>query len=145
MIAIEWSSRQLRATRWDALAGTGLLAWVVAALFPSLPALQRLWPTCHFRAWTGLPCGTCGFTRAFVRGARFDVAGALDASPLGTAMFFGWIAFSVWIALSWVVPAVPLPRVRVHPWVERFGPLAVFLANWLWLLWRASAKGAVAS
>jgi len=51
----------------------------------------------------------------------------------------------VWVALAWIVPRLRMPRVRLHPWIERFGPLAVFVANWIWLLWRASSEGAAAA
>jgi len=139
-VAIEWG-RPGRLSRWDALAATGLFAWLVAAAFPALPLLQRIWPACRFLAWTGLPCGTCGFTRAFVAGARFDVAGAFGASPLGALIFFTWIAASVWIVAARVAPGVRLPRVRFHPLLERFGPLALFLGNWAWMIARAKGGG----
>lgn len=144
MIAIQLTSRQAGASRWDAFAGAGLLAWAVALALPHLPVLQRIWPGCYFRSFFGLPCGTCGFTRAFVRGARLDLAGALEASPLGALLFYAWVVASLWIAATWIVRTVRLPRVRFHPLLERFGPLALFLANWGWLLWRAS-RGAAAA
>ena len=135
MIAIEWKCRPERPSRWDALAAAGFFAWLSAFLLPLLPAVQRVWPTCHFRAFAGIPCGTCGFTRAFTSGARLDLAGAFAASPLGAAIFYGWGLASLWIASSWVVPALRFPRANLHPLLARFGPLAIFLGNWAWLVW----------
>lgn len=117
-------------SRWDALAGAGFVAWLVALLWPALPWLQRAWPACHFKAFTGIPCGTCGFTRAFVAAARLDLPTAAGASPLGAAIFLGWMIASVWIATTWLSPAVRLPRLRLPAPVVRFGPLVAFLGNW---------------
>ena len=144
MLTVGWIRRTKGLSRYDALAALGLLAWAVAAAFPHLPLLQRLWPTCHFRSFTGLPCGTCGFTRAFVHGARFEVGEAFASSPLGALTFFVLVVLSFWIAATWLAPRLPLPRPHFHPLIVRFAPLALFLANWGWLLWQVGAAGAAA-
>ncbi|WP_373047785.1 DUF2752 domain-containing protein [Vulgatibacter sp.] len=140
MIAIEWTRRPDRPSRWDALAGAGAVAWIAAWLFPLLPAVQRLWPSCHFQRFTGWPCGTCGFTRAFVRAARLDLLGALSASPLATLAFYAWGLFSLAIGLSWLVPGLQLPVFRPHRLLTRWGPLALFSANWAWLSWQGGPR-----
>lgn len=136
MIPIHWTKRPEGFQAIDAVAPIGALAAVTALAYPHVPWLRGMFPSCHFLAFTGYPCGTCGFTRAFVRAARFDWAGAFVVSPLGTVVFYGWVLAAVWIALSWLHPGVKLPRLdaKAMPLVARFGILAVFLGNWAYLL-----------
>jgi hypothetical protein len=90
---------------------------------------------CVFKGLTGLPCPTCGSTRALGRLAVFDLAGAVAMNPLAT-LAFGLVA--VWA----LVDLVLLPRRRalsleVEPrlaWRLRIAVLALFLANWVYLL-----------
>ena len=50
-----------------------------------LLGLDRLpFSVCLFKALTGLPCPTCGSTRALGRLVHFDLAGALAMNPLAT-------------------------------------------------------------
>lgn len=44
-------------------------------------------PSCLFRALTGLSCPTCGMTRAFQAAAHGDISGALGLNPAGTVVF----------------------------------------------------------
>ncbi|MBI3932437.1 MAG: DUF2752 domain-containing protein [Acidobacteria bacterium] len=73
-----------------------LLAAVGAAAAAAIAAfhLDRL-PIvlCAFRAATGLPCATCGSTRAFGRLAQLDVGGALTLNPFITLVA---LAIAVW-------------------------------------------------
>jgi hypothetical protein len=109
---------------------------VVAGAAVALLHLDRL-PLvfCVFKGLTGLPCPTCGSTRALGRLAVFDLAGAAAMNPLAT-LAFGLVA-------AWaVVDLVLLPRRRalsleVEPrlaWRLRIAALALFLANWVYLL-----------
>ncbi len=90
---------------------------------------------CTFRALTGLPCPTCGSTRALARLATLDVAGAVAMNPLAALVF-------ALIALWALVDLVLLPRRRalsleVSPRVARglrLTALVLFLANWAYLL-----------
>jgi hypothetical protein len=62
-------------------AGIGVLGGVAVSLF----GLDRLpWPLCYFKAISGLPCPTCGSTRALGRLAALDLPGALALNPLAT-------------------------------------------------------------
>jgi hypothetical protein len=51
-------------------------------------------PLCHVKALTGLPCPTCGSTRALGRLFDLDVAGALAMNPLATTAAFGLVAWA---------------------------------------------------
>jgi Protein of unknown function (DUF2752) len=106
------------------------LSFAVARFLPVLSLGQ----TCPFRALTGLPCATCGMTRAFVRLAHGDVAGAAGASPYGALLAaLAWL-FAVLAVLRAVAgapwPAVPPARTR------GLAVLAVgaLLANWAFLV-----------
>jgi hypothetical protein len=72
-------------------AGIGALA----ALAVGLLNLDRLpLPLCYVKAFTGLPCPTCGGTRALGRLFDLDVAGALAMNPLATTAAFGLVAWA---------------------------------------------------
>ncbi len=63
----------------------GGAALVSTAAAPFTPALARGLPPCPFRALVGIPCLTCGGTRALLALARFDVGGAFSWNPLAAA------------------------------------------------------------
>jgi Protein of unknown function (DUF2752) len=113
---------------------------VFAVLFALSFAAARFLPVlalgyaCPFRALTGLPCATCGMTRAFVRLAHGELGGAVAASPYGALLAAaGWLfaALAVLRALAgapW--PALPPGRARGLA-VLAAGAL---LANWAFLV-----------
>ncbi len=109
---------------------------VVVGLAVTVLHLDRLpLVICAFKGITGLPCPTCGSTRALGRLLAFDLAGALTMNPLAT---LGAALVAVWA----LVDLALLPRRRalsleVHPrlaWGLRALALALFLANWVYLL-----------
>jgi hypothetical protein len=62
-------------------------AGAVAAVAVRLLRLDQLpFPLCTFRAVTGIPCMTCGSTRALGRLAALDLPGAFVMQPLITAI-----------------------------------------------------------
>jgi hypothetical protein len=68
----------------------GGAALVCAASAPFAKDLAAGAPACPFRAFTGVPCATCGGTRALLALARFDAFAALSWNPLvtlGAAVF----------------------------------------------------------
>jgi len=113
---------------------------VFAVLFALSFAIARFVPVlalgyaCPFRALTGLPCATCGMTRAFVRLAHGDLSGAVGASPLGALL----------AGLAWLFAALAVVRaVAGSPWPAlapgRPRGLAILavgalLANWAFLV-----------
>jgi hypothetical protein len=110
----------------------GVLAGIAVAVLH----LDRL-PVvfCTFKALTGLPCPTCGSTRALGRLALFDVAGAFTMNPLAT-LVFGLVAVWAFVDLM-LLPQRRALSLEVQPrlrWVLRTTALVLFLANWVYLL-----------
>ena len=115
-----------------AFGGIGLLAGTATVLL----RLDRLpFTVCVFKGLSGLPCPTCGSTRALGRLFRLDFAGALALNPFTTLV-------AVVIAAWAVADLVLLPRrsalgLDVHPGLAfrlRLGAVVLFLANWVYLL-----------
>jgi hypothetical protein len=98
--------------------------------------LDRLpFPVCYFKAFSGLPCPTCGSTRAMARLFTSDVGGALAMNPLAT--------LAVLLILIWAVADLALLArgralgVEVSPGlatVLRVAAVALLLANWAYLV-----------
>ena len=111
---------------------TGALA--IAAV--GLLRLDRLpFPVCYFKAFSGLPCPTCGSTRAMARLFAGDVGGALAMNPLVT---LGVLVILVWAVgdLLLLVRGRAL-SVEVSPGtatVLRVAALALLVANWTYLV-----------
>ena len=74
------------------LIGFGCLPFAAGAVFPA--SGPDFLPACPFRAMTGLPCPTCGATRAFTHVARGDAA------------FVNYNAFWVLVAVAMIVAGV---------------------------------------
>lgn len=130
----------------DGIAGIGLLVGPIAFVWPKVEALHRFAPPCVFLHLTGLPCATCGFTRAFVRSAHLDLPGALAVSPFATVLFYAWTLGSLWIAAGWVAPSwrrLPrlIPKGGAGSFLLRFGLPIAFVANWLYLLGFSLLRG----
>lgn len=109
---------------------------LVAITMVALLHLDRLpFTLCVFKAATGLPCMTCGTTRALARLARLDLAGALAMNPLAT---LGTLTLAPWAAADLLL----LPRGRalsleLSPAAARMARIAAVasvLANWAWLI-----------
>jgi hypothetical protein len=104
----------------------------VVVLTPFLTQLAALAPACTFRQLTGVPCFTCGSTRAVLALKEGLVLEALDYNPL---MTLGVVLFILGgILAPWLLPktaAWKLPR-RWTLWVAGF-----FVLNWAYLILRA--------
>jgi hypothetical protein len=108
----------------------GLLSFAVARFLPVLAVPY----TCPMKGAFGIPCATCGMTRAFVALARGDVAAALAASPLGALL-----AAAAWLyaALDLARAALDLPFPSLDLRLQRALVVIATLAlaaNWAWLL-----------
>ncbi|MGO8971706.1 MAG: DUF2752 domain-containing protein [Myxococcaceae bacterium] len=123
-MTLTWAPAERRFGFLHALGLAGLLGLLAARFLP----LQRLpfW-RCALREHTGWPCPGCGLSRVAVRVAHGDIAGALDANPLGTVAALGFAACAVLAALQ-LLFALPLPLVSLSAREARATRLAVFSA-----------------
>ncbi|HEY7725810.1 MAG TPA: DUF2752 domain-containing protein [Anaeromyxobacteraceae bacterium] len=120
----------LRTGHAEVFAGLFALSWLAARFLP----LLEVGRACPFRAATGVPCATCGMTRAFVALAHGDVSRALAASPLGALLAAGAWAFALAAGLRL---ALGLPWPRLGAGAGRAAALVglgALLANWAWLV-----------
>jgi hypothetical protein len=110
--------------------GTGL---ALAAWF----AAQLPTPHCIFHSLTGLPCLTCGTTRASIQFFHGHFGASFVFNPLAFFAFFGLIVFDLY---AFCVVLTGARRLRL----ENFSPVDKFVArriaigliagNWLYLL-----------
>jgi hypothetical protein len=128
--------------RWSAPAGRlplGAILGAIAATGGALVGLFRLdhlpFTVCLFKALTGLPCPTCGSTRAAGCLARGDVTGALAMNPLATMAFFGlllWaVADLVLLTRGRAIDLTVSPRLSR---VLRVAAVAALVVNWAFLI-----------
>jgi Protein of unknown function (DUF2752) len=114
-----------------ALAGAALAVLWVASGHEELPRV-----ICPFRHVTGIPCVTCGGTRALLALTRGDVQAALFWNPLVAVIAIAVLIFLVYAA---VVTALRAPRVRVRLGERdrvlfRAAAWAAIAGNWVFLI-----------
>jgi len=113
--------------------------WIGAGLLlAALSRLPFLWPACHFREWTGIPCLTCGSTRMIdsLLSGRW-----IEAAMWNPLVFLGLAGTTVWVGataagMALGRPARRLvvgPRERLALWL--LGAVVV-AAGWAYLVWR---------
>lgn len=123
-------ARQL-ALLWGAAAA----AAVVLRPFWLQLALLGL-PPCPLRAATGIPCPTCGTTRATVALLHGEVGIAFSLNPLATLAGMVFVLGGI-LAVAWVWVKAPLPQLPSSLSLGRAlasGLVLALLANWAWLL-----------
>jgi hypothetical protein len=109
---------------------------VFAAAGIRLAHLDRLpFPVCTFRALTGLPCMSCGSTRAMGLLGRLEPAAAFRMQPLATVAA---LLVLVWgladLALLFRRRALRLECTQREGMVLTWTALGLVLANWAYLL-----------
>jgi hypothetical protein len=114
-----------------ALAGAALVVLWLASGHEEAPSL-----ICPFRHLTGIPCFTCGGTRAVLALTRGDLQAALVWNPL---VAVGAIAAMAWLVYAAVVTALRAPRLRVRlaerdKVVFRAAAWTVIAGNWVFLI-----------
>ncbi|HQL49694.1 MAG TPA: DUF2752 domain-containing protein [Kiritimatiellia bacterium] len=91
---------------------------------------------CLFHRWTGLPCLTCGSTRACAALATGDVSGAFRIQPLVSALLAAGaaagIAHSLLLACGRVVEARLSAGERL---TLILAGIALAAINWVYLAW----------
>jgi hypothetical protein len=117
-------------------AAIALLSFAAARFLPVL----SLGPACPARVLLGVPCPTCGMTRAFVALAHGDVGGALAASPAGAVLAAG----------AWLLAVLDVVRLAagrslpaVSPRLARAGVaagIALLALGWAWMLAREALR-----
>lgn len=109
-----------------------MVALALLAIAPFGSYLTRYLFSCPFRELTGLPCPSCGTTRAALALAKFDFAGALVRFPLPTLAWMVLIGGGLLAGLS-VLLKIDMPE---PPRTLRNWQIAVVvggvLANWIY-------------
>ncbi len=126
-------------TDWELLV---LLVSLAGALVASVWFAMHLpLPSCTLREFTGIPCPTCGATRAVRAFLGGDWAAALGYNPLLALLLVVLVLFNLYAAL---VLILHLPRLRWHPpadkpasnlW-KRMVMIAIILVNWAFVIWK---------
>ena len=114
-----------------ALSFVGLGLYSAALVWFHAPGLQ-----CRFRQVTGLPCPTCGATRAAECFLHLDFTAAVAFNPLVSAAAAAAVVFSLYV---FAVRLSGLPRIAVSLSRQDRTWMAVvlgsaLLANWAYLL-----------
>jgi hypothetical protein len=112
------------------LAACGLTGMLVLSVASAPPF------ACVFKAMTGFPCLTCGFTRGVLALAAADVAGALRWNPLVPLGAAGSVAYVAYAALALAAGPRRL-RARLagsEVQVLRWGAVLAAAAVWAWLI-----------
>jgi hypothetical protein len=109
----------------------GLLALLGSALH--LDGLG--FPLCVFKASTGIPCLTCGSTRALVRLAHLDPLGAIVMNPLMATALMALVPWGIADAvLALRGRALVLDVGPALGRVLRWSVVPLLLANWAYLI-----------
>lgn len=113
-----------------------VLAASLAGAFSWLRAIGPVPLMCPFHWATGLPCLTCGSTRALAALAAGDLLTSLRFHP---AVLPGFVAALLYLSYAWAVVALRLPRVRVtlaprDLRAARWGLAAAAAALWSFLI-----------
>ncbi len=118
--------RQLAALWGVAAAGALALRpfWLVLA-----PTMQA----CPLRTLTGIPCPTCGTTRAAVAFLHGDLLGAFVWNPLAAVAAVAFFAGGG-LAVVWALGRLPMPVVPRPPaWAVRLVVGLSLAGTWTWV------------
>ncbi len=97
---------------------------------------------CMFKNVTGVPCPSCGSTRAVLAIWRGDAVGALLINPLGLLLAVGLAAVPMWMAFDLASGKRTLHRawgwlegkLRVK-WISALVIILIVL-NWIWNIYK---------
>jgi Protein of unknown function (DUF2752) len=109
---------------------------ILACAATGLLGLDRLpFTLCAFKAATGLPCPTCGLTRALGRLFARDVQGALAMNPLAVLATLGLVVWG--LADLALLSSGRSLRLEVGPGLARllrWTAVVALLVNWAYLV-----------
>ena len=92
--------------------------------------------TCMFVRWTGHPCITCGYTRAFLALGKGDWPLVLHDCPVAIPLYvlvsfvFAWNAAAM--AFGVILSPGPLLKARASKWGGILVLTALVVANWIY-------------
>lgn len=120
------------------------LIWGSILLLAALLATAWLFsgiatPRCLLHAATGIPCPTCGMTRATWHLLHGEIGRAFLLNPLMTAALLG---AGLYVCYAAVVVIGRLPRLRLEALTKteanlvRIAAIGLLAANWLYLIGR---------
>jgi Protein of unknown function (DUF2752) len=136
---MRWQLRQLQKGELD-----HELIWLTVSCVGAIGMTVWLWlhlplPQCNFRALLGIPCLTCGSTRAASALLHGEMAQAWLVSPLATVAFCAMAAFDVY-AIAILLSRAPRLRLTLASRNERRMVVVLLavavLLNWIYLLIR---------
>lgn len=109
-----------------------VMALVTALYLP----ITDIVPDCAFKAFTGIPCPTCGSTRSLMHLAHGDVAGSLILNPLfSLAMITALVLFFARLAhIPFSRSRIALIHTRREGIFFRAVIAGLFLVNWFYLM-----------
>ncbi|MBS1127914.1 MAG: hypothetical protein H6Q97_430 [Nitrospirae bacterium] len=111
--------------------GTIAILALIAVRF--LPVLE-LMPSCVFRAFTGIPCPTCGATRSLVHLANGNLSASFGMNPaIALLMFAALLMFVYDVATLFSGSRISLSLTPREATLMRAGAVVVLLANWAYL------------
>ncbi len=112
----------------------GLVALALVAISPLAPQLAETTPACPIKSISGVPCPTCGATRAAVALAGFDPLAALGLNPLVALAWMGLVVGGI-AALALVAAGQSLPSLPSRLTVsQRLVAVTLVAVNWLYLV-----------
>jgi hypothetical protein len=111
--------------------GTIAILALIAVRF--LPVLE-LMPSCVFRAFTGIPCPTCGATRSLVHLANGNLSASFGMNPaIALFIFAALLMFAYDVATLFSGSRISLSLTPREATLIRAGAVVVLLANWAYL------------
>jgi len=111
--------------------GTIAMLALIAVRF--LPVLE-LMPSCVFRAFTGIPCPTCGATRSLVHLANGNLSASLSRNPAIALLVFAALLMFVYdVATLFSGSRISLSFTPRESTLIRAGAVVALLANWSYL------------
>lgn len=126
-----------RGLTWAVLLGVAWLTMVIAGVVVE-KATGHPVQMCMFKRLTGLPCATCGSTRAMLALAHGEPARAFTLNPMVCVLL---AIAPVWLLLRWRrtrtggQAAAWSSSWRIIAWAAATG---LFFANWAYVIWRGN-------